>query len=465
MKLLGPNIYLFAYHLIRDNPGDKNPLWAWCERTFLPNFRRNCPDKTLVSQLIFPPKQDYVQLLPQLTEDFDLEKPGITGFIEPLQLQDSYGIWVNIGYVDETLPEATIETGEFIKLVNPENCLKIPSSKDFLGQTLLVTICLEPSRKGELKDIANEVFQKLFPTKNPDFNFAREGTLLDSPIFEYGLISQIDDNYDNYAHILVWFPDKNTEAKFGKYQHELIDLFFYRQKIIKAFQDSRIIYHRLDDNYKKIDATLKVIQVNDDSKMVKLDRDINKLQDDIPIYLKDSLDYTNLLRTMADLENTISINLYNYKETLKRIYTQEKSQKSTAFLSLFSKETAPYFLAQIKGDLGYFQNGTNISDQAINAIRGIVEIEQTKIDRSLEKTLQIIGAGLGGGGIAASSLSGYIKEPLVFKPGSSIHPGFSAFILSILIAFLSGIIIALINGKLAEWCSNWKNGQKKTVNK
>ncbi|MBD2441661.1 hypothetical protein H6G25_00175 [Dolichospermum sp. FACHB-1091] len=40
-------------------------------------------------------------------------------------------------------------------------------------------------------------------------------------------------------------------------------------------------------------------------------------------------------------------------------------------------------------------------DQAVNSIRGIVEIEQAKSDRSLERTVQVLGIGFGGGSIVS----------------------------------------------------------------
>jgi len=66
--------------------------------------------------------------------------------------------------------------------------------------------------------------------------FYRSGKLFGSPIFEYGSVSDIA----NYRHLLVWLLcDQKTDTDFNTCQHEIFKLLFHRNKIIKAFQDSR----------------------------------------------------------------------------------------------------------------------------------------------------------------------------------------------------------------------------------
>lgn len=117
--------------------------------------------------------------------------------------------------------------------------------------------------------------------------------------------------------------------------------------------------------------------------------------------------------------------------------------------------------SQIVGDLGYFRHGTNLIDQAIASIRGIVEIEQASRDRTnqialrnseiaeknrddrLESTVQAIGVGLAAGGIAASSGTDKVLQtvqnyqiPVLMQ----WHPFLFSFALSFAIAlFAAGI--------------------------
>jgi hypothetical protein len=58
-----------------------------------------------------------------------------------------------------------------------------------------------------------------------------------------------------------------------------------------------------------------------------------------------------------------------------------------SFLELFSQETCPQFTEQIKADLGYFKHGTNLLEKAMEAMRGVVAIEEARRDAELEATI------------------------------------------------------------------------------
>ena len=158
----------------------------------------------------------------------------------------------------------------------------------------------------------------------------------------------------------------------------------------------------------------------------------------------------------------ISPNLNNYNEKLEQIYgIVESDKEELSILNNFSRKTAPYFRSQIAGDLGYFRHGTSLIDQAIASIRGIVEIEQARNDRTnqialrnseeeekdrddrLESTVQAIGVGLAAGGIAASSGTDKLFEtvqnhqiPVVMH----LHPFAFSFLLSCAIALFAASI-------------------------
>ncbi|MFY7822954.1 MAG: hypothetical protein ACOVQD_14170, partial [Planktothrix agardhii] len=102
-------------------------------------------------------------------------------------------------------------------------------------------------------------------------------------------------------------------------------------------------------------------------------------------------------------------------------------------------------------------------DQAISSIRGLVEIEQAKLDRdkaeilrnneeaekkrdqSLERTISILGVSLGVGGIALSITSAYIEKPLTL---SYLEKPLDPWILASLLSLLS-IVIGAIAGFIA----------------
>ncbi|MEY2914118.1 MAG: hypothetical protein RLZZ184_3427 [Cyanobacteriota bacterium] len=97
-------------------------------------------------------------------------------------------------------------------------------------------------------------------------------------------------------------------------------------------------------------------------------------------------------------------------------------------------------------------DGSQLLDQAVNSIRGIVEIEQAKSDRSLETTVQVLGIGLGGGAIFSGIITTHIdkiNQPLLPK-----NPFLASLILSI-IATIGCTLLAM----LGIWIKKrkWKN--------
>jgi hypothetical protein len=148
----------------------------------------------------------------------------------------------------------------------------------------------------------------------------------------------------------------------------------------------------------------------------------------------------------------------------------ENDEEELSILNSFSIKIAPHLRSQIAADLGYFRHGTSLIEQAIASIRGIVEIEQARIDRDkqielresehaekkrsdrLERKIGIVGVGLAAGGIAASSGTDKLFEtvkahqiPVVIE----WHPFAFSFVLSCAIGIIAGAIV---------WC--WTHPKK-----
>ena len=455
-ELASPNVYLFAFHL-RDGKREDNPLWPKCARILhhFPNGEGIPPE--IKSKLSFPDNLNVTRA--DLLKDIYLSFNGqvdfhdvtveIDGFVQPLILPDSYGFWLNVGCPE---PDNGTTENKDIKLLNkfnPDNSLLIEFDSKFLGQTLLITGYLPFSRStysGEyLRQLADKCRDALL-SPHPRPPFYRVGELFGSPIFEYGLTSQLSE----YRHLLVWlFRDKHTDNLFDKYQQEIIDLLFYRNKIIKAFQDSRQVAAELMQEYdsltEKIDKLQQQQSFSENKQLTP--RQMQQLQQELKQLLKASLDYNKLLRLLEDYYNTITLNSYNYKEKLQPIITQTKADsQDSPFLEYFSQKICPSFQTQIKGDLGYCQHGKELIEEATNTIRGLVEIDQAERDRSLERTVQVIGTGLAVGAIVASISPNSLREEPILPPlaSSTLHPFFFSFLVSFGAAIIAGIIAGLL---------------------
>ncbi len=462
-KILKPNIYVFAFHLIGDASGKDNPLWNWGD-----DFLESFTSEKLKPKLNFSEELSNfrVDLLPDISLDFNTKvsynetKLDVSGFAIPIKIGDSYALWLNVGFPDTCAEEVS---PQWLSTFNPENLLGIVTGEEFLGETILITAKLPPQPQSpsreNLQSLADKCRNALLPEKyRPPFN--RAGELFGSPIFEYGLIKQTA----NYRHLLVWFPNSEaSEDKLGIYQQEIVDLFYYRNKIIKAFHNSRQIHRILLDFYRQVEDNVNCLQQRIDELGSDLTTEnLQEFKEELKKLLKTALTYTQGLTKLEDYDNTIAINLNNYDEKFAQIYAKVESDKEEpSILNHFSRKTAPYMRSQIAGDLGYFRHGTNLIDQAIASIRGIVEIEQARSDRTnqialrkselgeknrddrLQSTVQAIGVGLAAGGIAASSGTDKVLQTIQDHQIPILmqwHPFIFSFALSFAIALFAASI-------------------------
>ncbi len=454
-KISAPNVYLYAFQLYNDSADSNNPLWKHCD-----NILANFTDERVTSNLVFPQNShsNRDDLLPNVALRFN-SNPPVEGFAQPLQIQDSYAFCLNIGCPEDGTAD-NVDVN-LIQQFNPNRALLINGDNNFLGQTLLITAWLpenSPDNLDSLKPLADKCRDALFHSDSPPV-FSGSGKLFCSPIFEYGSIADIA----NYRHLLVWLlSDKQTDKDFNTCQQEILDLLFHRNKIIKLFQDSRLVYHELDREYRIIEKNMEILQAQFSRGTVLTAAQLQEFQEQLKQLFSKAVTYTSLLRKLEDYDNTIALNLYNYVDILSKICDILGTDKEElSILNNFSIKIAPYVRSQIAGDLGYFRHGTSLIDQAIASIRGIVEIEQARSDRAnqielrkseigeknrddrLESTVQSIGVGLAAGGIAASSGTDKVfqtvqnyKIPVLMQ----LHPFAFSFLLSCAIAlFAAGI--------------------------
>ncbi|MEH2324337.1 MAG: hypothetical protein V7K32_12325 [Nostoc sp.] len=409
MKIYAPNVHLFAFQLDKnsnDPSVNKNFIWKTGDEILKTTLHQDLHLSQHINLNKEPnsPRVDLLNDAEVIDNNYAISFAGkvplnqtqdvlIKGFAHPLRIYDSYSLWLNLRRPEQEddNPTANVDI-TFLSQFNQKNCLSFKEHPLYLGQTLLITAWLTGAKdKKDVKQIADECLTAIFPDsqKQPPFN--RQGELFGSPIFEYGLFSQIS----NYQHVLIWlFTDDQADIKFNQCYQELLDLFFFRTKVVKAYKDSRGIYKELDKVYLKIEAEINKVPKLDDKKSLVV-ANLTDLKNQLKALPQLALTYTRLLRNLEEYQNTITINAYNYEERLQRIHAIIGDNIS--FLETFSQKNCPYFQQQINSDLGYFRHGSELLGRAIDSIRGIVEIEQADRDRSLENTIQVLGIGFGGG--------------------------------------------------------------------
>lgn len=154
-----------------------------------------------------------------------------------------------------------------------------------------------------------------------------------------------------------------------------------------------------------------------------------------------SFEYALYLRDLQIHRTTIRTNLKNYRRHLNNI-DQLSNQDDLQFLSNFSKLTQNTYIQQININLEYLTPANDFFKQMIETIRGVVEIEEAKRDKSLQQTVQVLGVGLGGGAIVSGVASQYIEKPVTLPPYDNyqIQPIIISFIWSFLATIFFGLL-------------------------
>ncbi len=486
-KVYAPNIHLFAFHQRSGLSNDFSPiglddtlLWQKCDEIFekLEIDSLKLSEKLSTHKLSDSPRVDLLAGSHLKNDTLSLPFDGhvllddcqaikIGGFVYPLQTHDSYALWLNLRRPDRENGQKTpdVEMSLLGKL-NPENCLLPEFIDSSLGQTLLITAWLSDGHNYQdklyLKELADQCIRAFIsdPEKRPPFN--RDGLLFGSPIFEYGIINQSPP----YRHVLVWLlVNSVTEIKFSKCSTELMDLFYYRNKIVRTYKISRDIYQFIRGGYKDIESTVNLIQESCEGFDLKED-ELMRFQELLKRIPKQALEYSRSLQDLEQCHHAIGINVQKYQQKLAQIQAKLQADKLD-FLEIFCQKNCPYLQEEIQADLRYFERGSGLLEKMLSAIRGIVEIEKTKhvkrsqpgeaiaTSRQLEnryflEPLVGLGIGVATGAVVASSCVYLKPENATRSPLNATNLPF--FSLSVLASALCGFAAGWFARQIAQRC-------------
>ena len=517
-QVYAPNVHLFAFHVwdtlaSGSNPATNSPqpalppasnspinpqhLWEKCNEILQEKLKIDAnfnPTNLLYNRTTQPPgsrvnliikaavnNRESLLLAKQIKHDN--QQISLAGFAQPLRISDSYALGLSLR-VPEKQADGTNTPNVDLSIFhefNPDNCLLPKSVNSYFGQTLLLTAWLTEPQKAaaaqpdsqSIKDLGQQCLKSFISGEDlPEFY--HQGELFGSPILEYG-----NPYYpDEFGHILIWFFNSQTTSDIWDAQRysDFVDLFLYRHKIILAYQESRAYYSEIRKEYEKIeldiDNTFQYLQ-RDAAQKQQL-KGAGLKQEELEHLKRKTIDmppravkYARLLMELEIRQNTIAINAKNYQKKLNQISLDIKSKNvyndrdgknysDLSFLNLFSQETCPRFSEQIKFDLGYFKHGTDLLDKAMEAIRGVVAIEEAYRDAELQATIQIVGSALGFVGIVASVAPYLIKQDppdrKFYLPLSNIE--IPSFILVLLISMGAGFGV---------WMSVWAIAKFKKI--
>ena len=228
---------------------------------------------------------------------------------------------------------------------------------------------------------------------------------------------------------------------------DLIRLFQYRHKIIWLYQQSRHIKQTL----KKASRTIQKIVDSLSQSLIDSSPNLTQLQKDLANALSISHYYQTNLSYLKEHCSTIEINIDNYKKRIE-LMSKKDSHSDLVFLEKFMEFATEKCLNQLQTDYQTLSAGFKPLEKFIITVQGIIDIEKTKNERILNKTIAIASVGIGTATLASSSLTGQIKEivqTLVKIPVNQPTPGYIPWLnfgVSFSLCLLIGIISAFIMG-------------------
>ncbi|MBW4506150.1 MAG: hypothetical protein KME64_06535 [Scytonematopsis contorta HA4267-MV1] len=452
-QLYAPGVNLFVFQiressiLMTDDNSNVNLLWETCNNiisTLNKNFQlldwldlKKQPNYHYVNLIKASKNKNNTRnnddfLIPNsisIEGEIDLDKEQtlvIKGFVYPVRIFNSYGLWLNLHRPETENGEKTKAIDiELLNKLNLHQYFVVVKNKPSLSQTLLITASLTPEIQREfqgkgqqaLRSFADEYLKLFFPDSDTLPPCNRVGYLFGSPIFQYGLITELPTS----GTIYVWFfYSKTAQNILREYHQDIFELFFYRNEATQAYQEiQNIINNTLVEQY----ANIKSI-IEDLDKQQKYLGNSQKMLDKLRVQTRQlptmARSYDETLTKIINLQSKIEIATQKYNETIDRFDGRIK-KRHYKFLENFSRNSSPYVQANIKAKIRTFQYGSNLIDKTLVSIRGIVEIEQTelekqrqKVEKEWERQLEInvfaAGSGIAVGGIVSTSYSATVNK-------------------------------------------------------
>ncbi|WP_427161297.1 hypothetical protein ACQFX9_06845 [Aliinostoc sp. HNIBRCY26] len=364
-------------------------------------------------------------------KDLDLGSlPTPAGFninanLQPFLLNDTYAVDLTLF---PELPNTEIDIPQ-LQHFQPQSLLPA-NIQASLGQTLSVYGEVEPSE--DCDTLAQKIAIALVAGTNLNSpTLMHKEELFESLLFEYqALDTNAPDNSAKQCQILIVI--NNSQAATGMLAESAYnwvrDLFCSYHKILYIYQlarqrygEGRKIYSDLENKIQQFNSLITANQPN-----------LSALKSLISQVPQTNLDYTRCCQYLETHNTAITTNITNYKICLDNIKAINNNNSPLSWEDFFNKECQKW-QQQIQTDINYLAPGKEIFGQLVDTIRSVVETQQAESDRSLERTIQVLGIAFGGGAIVSGVVTRHIDKP--FAPINfkyPIHPLVSSLLWSFL---------------------------------
>jgi hypothetical protein len=377
------------------------------------------------------------------------------------------------------------------------------SNCENLGETILITALLtsegQQLNQQQLKKLADEcivyhnVLQSYFPANSKDTidSFNRAAKLYSSPIFQYGVVTE----FQNYRNILVWFfLDEKAKSLLNDsdFKDKLSELFLIRHLIVQDFQaasepstntpknsidksaegSEKSIYKLADGAYAEIKRLINEgLNVEHANSTRLTEAELKKFNQAIIDIIHKEFEYSTNLEKIEKILERIVKNTRKYNEKMLQLASLfsgnngnniPSENENIKFLVNFGEKTCLYFQDQIKADLCYLRDGSQLIEKAISTFRTQIQIDQAERERSLQNTILFLtfsNIGMAAAGISASSYN-YRRENNNQKQDKQdrlnplLSPPLPAPLNELNSTYISSICYSLIFG-MSVWVAVW----------
>jgi hypothetical protein len=369
----------------------------------------------------------------------------ISGSLKPFLLHDTYAFDLTL-YPKDADQDIT---GQKLNIFRPSS-LFLDSSENTLGETIWLYGQTEID-DAKCQYVADRLVKKFLRKTKFTARLVDEGKLFKVPLFQYEISQRNQPN--KLYRLLVWIDNKAINPEITPFYDDLFGSLWTHHKIEYAYKQARESYSEARKVYSQLEAKIKGF---------KPDLPLEELQKILESMPQLSMQYQRQLRNLQAHYTTIKTNQINYQNYLKNFW----QPGDISSWQEFGETTCKRYLDQIETYLEYIKPGKDLIGEFINTLRGLVEVEQAKLDRAeaireknsdrnLQTTVAIVGVGIGVAGVAATASPYLIKQepeqnltfiPVHLQPsfGINLPHNLTISVLFSLGAGLVGVAIAAV---------------------
>jgi tetratricopeptide (TPR) repeat protein len=376
------------------------------------------------------------------------------GYYYPLKLGDTYALRVDCSGKLANPEWEQLSTLDKLPDLRSIILNKTPYLPEMLGKSWLIYGQLTGDDSG-IKDRAKTYYQSFYQDSKDQWerDFIGEGKYKNAYLFEL----KRTQNYHREHCLTYLFPPSLSEKVIIKdikeFYLDLTYLLFYRHKIIWAYENSRKLKQALKNTAPTIEALINNIS----DALTVLPVNLKQLQNNLAAGLTIAHTYQTNLSYLQENQASIETNIENFHLRLETIKDQDRNAE-LGFWEEFYTLAKEKYIKQITRDIKSLSTSNKTLDNLIKTTQGIIEIENTKNQIGLNRTVALVSAGVGTAGVTATTFNKSL-EIINFPKQDPIPTNYywKSFALSLSLSIVLGVIAA----SLTYWFLKWGKLPKK----